>query len=70
MQGITTEGAPRTAGLAFATIVSLALVVFILIKCISWVPALHQKAQSLPKPNLIRLRKRNKSDPPEPSPGV
>ncbi len=70
MQGITSEGAPRTAGLVFATIASLILVVAILIKCIHWAPVLRQKVQSLRKPNLIFLRKRTRSDPPEPSHGV
>ena len=65
MQGITSEGAPRTAGLVFATIATLVLVVVLLIKCINWAPALHRKAQSLPKPTFISLRKRNRSDPPE-----
>ena len=67
MQGMISDASSRTAGLVIATIVTLMLVVVILIKCITWLPALHRKARSLPKPSLGSLRKKNRSDPPEPS---
>ena len=70
MKGITSEGGPRTVALVLATIILLILVVVVLIKCISWAPALYRKVRSLPKPNVVLLRKRNRSDPPEDSAGV
>ena len=70
MKGITSEGAPQTAGLVVGFIVIFIVIVILVIKCINWAPALLRKAQTLPRGTSVLLRKRNRSDPPEEAVGA
>lgn len=65
MLDTSSDGA--TAGLVLAFLAAVVLTVGVAIKCTQWGPALSRRAQSLSKPNILSLRKKNRSDPPAPS---
>lgn len=61
---LTTKASARTAGLVISVIAVLTLIVFGVIKCIRWGPALYCKIRTSSKFRLTIFHKRNRSDPP------